>query len=159
MNCILGIRSFWANIHLSVSVFHVCSFVIRLPHSGWYFLVASICLRISWIHCFNSWVVLHCINLPHFLYPFLYWRTSGFFPATGYYNKAAMNIVEHVSLLHVGASSVCMPRSGIAGSSGSAMSNFLRNCPSHFQRGCISLQSHQHWRSVPLSPHPSQHLL
>jgi hypothetical protein len=29
---------------------------------------------------------------------------------------AAMNIVEHVSLLHVGASSVYMPRSCIAGS-------------------------------------------
>jgi hypothetical protein len=34
INCILGIPSFWANIHLSVSVYHVCSFVIGLPHSG-----------------------------------------------------------------------------------------------------------------------------
>jgi hypothetical protein len=33
-NCILGILSFWANIHLSVSAYHVCSFVIELPHSG-----------------------------------------------------------------------------------------------------------------------------
>ena len=41
-------------------------------------------------------------------------------------NKAAMNIVEHVSLLHEGASSGYMPRSGIAESSGSSMSNFLR---------------------------------
>jgi hypothetical protein len=31
-------------------------------------------------------------------------------------NKAAMNIVEHVSFLPVGASSGYMPRSGIAGS-------------------------------------------
>jgi hypothetical protein len=38
-----------------------------------------------------------------------------------------MNIVEYVSLLHVGASSGYMPRSGIAGSSGSTMSSFLRN--------------------------------
>ena len=43
-NCILGIPSFWANIHLPVSAYHVCSFVIGLPHSG-YFLVSSICLR------------------------------------------------------------------------------------------------------------------
>jgi hypothetical protein len=35
---------FWANIHLSVSVYHVCSFVIGLPHSRRYFLVPSICL-------------------------------------------------------------------------------------------------------------------
>ena len=33
-NCILGILSFWANVHLSVSAYHVSSFVIGLPHSG-----------------------------------------------------------------------------------------------------------------------------
>ena len=33
-NCILGSLSFWANIHLSVSGYHLCSFVIGLPHSG-----------------------------------------------------------------------------------------------------------------------------
>jgi hypothetical protein len=32
----------------------------------------------------NSWVVLYCINVPHFLYPFLCSRTSGFFPTSGY---------------------------------------------------------------------------
>jgi hypothetical protein len=30
-NCILGILSFWANIHLTVSAYHVGSFVIGLP--------------------------------------------------------------------------------------------------------------------------------
>jgi hypothetical protein len=35
-NCILGILSFWANIYLSVSADHVCSFVIELPHSEQY---------------------------------------------------------------------------------------------------------------------------
>jgi hypothetical protein len=72
---------------------------------------------------------------------------------------AAMNIVENVSLLHVGASSAYRPRSGIARSSDSTMSNFLRNCQTDIQSGCTSLQSHQQWRSVPLSPHPCQHLL
>ena len=70
-----------------------------------------------------------------------------------------MNIVEHVSLLHVGASSECMPRTGIAESSGSTMSSFLRKGQTDFQSGCTSLQSHQQWRSVPISPHPRQHLL
>jgi hypothetical protein len=81
-NCILGILNFWANIHL-VSVYHVCSFVIGLPHWRWYFLVPSI-----WeFHqvVFKNWVVLHCVNVPHFLYPFLCWRSSGFFPAPDYY--------------------------------------------------------------------------
>ena len=42
---------------------------------------------------------------------------------------------------------------------GSTVSNFLRNCQIDFQSGCASLQSHQQWRSFPLSPHPRQHLL
>jgi hypothetical protein len=46
-NCILGILSFWANIHLSVSVYQVTSFVIGLPHSGRYPPDTSFCLRIS----------------------------------------------------------------------------------------------------------------
>jgi hypothetical protein len=70
-----------------------------------------------------------------------------------------MNIVEHVSFLPVGTSSGYMPRSGIARSSGSTMSNFLRTHQTDFQSGCTSLQSHQQWSSDPLSPHPRQHLL
>jgi hypothetical protein len=73
-------------------------------------------------------------------------------------NKA-MNIVEHVSLLYVGTSFGYMTRNGIAGSSGRTISNFQRNHQTDFQSGYSSLQSHQQWRSVPLSPHPHQHLL
>jgi hypothetical protein len=83
----------------------------------------------------------------------------GFFPQLlAIINKAAMNIVEHVSLLQVGTSSGYMPRRGLAGSISSTMSNFLRNCQNYFQSGSASLQSHQQWRSVPLSLHPCQHL-
>jgi hypothetical protein len=83
----------------------------------------------------------------------------GFFQLLAIINKAAMNRVEHVSLLHAGVSSGYMPRSGIARSSDSTMHNFLRNRQTDFQSGCTSLQSPQQWRSVPLSPHPCQHLL
>jgi hypothetical protein len=62
-------------------------------------------------------------------------------------------------LLRVGAFSGYMYRSGIGGSSGNTMSNFLRNHKTNFQSGCTSLQSHQQWKSVPLSPHPRKHLL
>jgi hypothetical protein len=42
-----------------------------------------------------------------------------------------MNVEEHVSFLPVGTSSGYMPRRGIAGFSGSTMSNFLRNRQTH----------------------------
>jgi len=70
-----------------------------------------------------------------------------------------MDIVDYVFLMYVRASFGYMPRSGIAGPSGNTMSNFLRNHQADFQSGCTSLQAHQQWRSVPLSPHPCQHLL
>ena len=47
-----------------------------------------------------------------------------------------MNIVEHVSLWHDGTSFVYIPKSGIAGSSGSSIFNFLRNLQIDFQSGC-----------------------
>jgi hypothetical protein len=83
----------------------------------------------------------------------------GSFQLLAIINKAAMNIVEHVSFLPVGTSSGYMTRGGIAGSSGSTMSNILRNRQTLFQSGCTSLKSHQQWRSVSLYPHPCQHQL
>ena len=83
----------------------------------------------------------------------------GSFQLMAMVSKAAMNTLEHVSLLQVGTSSVYMPKRGIAGSSRSTMSNFLRNHQTDFQNGCTSLQSHQQWRSFPPSPHPCHHLL
>jgi hypothetical protein len=83
----------------------------------------------------------------------------GSFQLLAIINKAAMNIVEHVSFLPVGTTSGNITRRGIVGSSGSTMSNFLRNHQTDFQSGCTSLQSHQQWRSVPLFPHLPQHLL
>jgi hypothetical protein len=83
----------------------------------------------------------------------------GFLQLLAIINKAAMNIEEHVSFLPVRTSFGYMPRRGIVGSTYSTMSNFLRNHQTDFQSGCTSLQSHQQWSSVPLSPQPRQHLL
>jgi len=83
----------------------------------------------------------------------------GSFQLLAIINKAAMNIVEHVSLLYVGASFGYRPRSGITESSDNTMSSFLRNRHTVFQSGCTSLQSHQQWRRVPFSPHSCHHLL
>jgi len=83
----------------------------------------------------------------------------GAFQLLAIINKAAMNIVEHVSLLYDGASFGYMPRNVIDGSSSNTMSNFWRNLQTVFQSGCTSLQSHRQCRNVPHLPHPCQHLL
>jgi hypothetical protein len=83
----------------------------------------------------------------------------GSFQLLAIINEAAMNIVEHVPLLQVEIYSGYIPRRGIAGSSGSTGSNFLRNGQTDFYSSCTNLQSHQQWRNVPLSPHPCQDLL
>jgi hypothetical protein len=84
----------------------------------------------------------------------------GCFQLVAITNKVPMNIMEHdVSLWYAGASFGYTPSSGIAESSDRTISNFLENHKIDFQSGSTSLQSHQQWRSVPLSPHPCQHLL
>jgi hypothetical protein len=86
----------------------------------------------------------------------------GCFSFLAFMNEAVMNIVEHVSLWYGGASLGIMPRTGITWSWGRTISNSLRNHQletDFFQSSYTSLQSHQQWRSVPLSPHPQQHVL
>ena len=77
----------------------------------------------------------------------------GWFQVFAIVNGAAMNILVH--LWYFGY----IPSNGIAGSNGISISRSLRNRQIVFHNDWSNVHSYQQCKSVPISPHPLQHLL
>lgn len=84
VDCSMVIIYFTANIHSLVSTYHVCFSVSGIPYSGWFFiLIPPVAFKIPDVIDFNSWVMLHCGNVPHFLCPLCGWGAPRLFPCSG----------------------------------------------------------------------------
>ena len=81
--------SFWVWI-TSLRMFFFFVFVFCSIHLPPNFKMSLFCC-----YCYSR-IVLHCVNVPHFLYPFFSWGASRLFPGSDYTNNAAMNIVEQM---------------------------------------------------------------
>ncbi|XP_077003746.1 sugar phosphate exchanger 3 isoform X6 [Tamandua tetradactyla] len=124
----------------------------------------------EWLHFYNKW--FYCCL----------WIVNGLLQSTGWpcvvavmgnwFGKAGRGVIFGLwsACASVGnilgaclASSVLqygyeIPVNGIAGSYGNSILNFLRNRQTAFHSSCTILYFYQQWISVPVSPHPLQHL-
>ena len=93
------------------------------------------------ISFFNTWVMFNYINVQHFIIYSSVEEHLGHFQFLAITNKAAINIVEKVSLWWSRSTFRYMPRSSIAGSWGRTICSFLIECQIDFQSDCTSFTS------------------
>ena len=103
---------------------------------------------------FHGWVVLHCVCVPHILYPFLCQWTFEFLPPCLGYCKHCCNehwgacIFSKYDFLWIYNLKRYMPRSMISGSYDSSNFSFLKDFCSALLNGCTSLHSLHHCMRV-----------
>lgn len=78
---------------------------------------------------FWGWIIVHCMDAPHLVYPLIPWGTSGLLPPFGCCEQCAVNTgMQYLpEALHPVLSDINITRSEIAALCGSPVFKFLRN--------------------------------
>ena len=123
---------------------------VRIQYLSFSFWLTSLCVRGSeFIHLmrtdsnsflFHGWIIFHCVYVPQLLYPFICQWASRLLPCSSCVNSAAMNNGIYV-YFSIFVSFEYMSRSGIAGSWGGFIPNFLRNLHTVFPEKALAAHS------------------